>query len=106
WRRAFGTPDYRGSGLIRRLDRWVARLIGYDRARPDYAMLIAIPERLAAHAAQLRARAEAYHAALETLKAEKRSAAGLDPVEQAAAAADAALAEADRALAEAEAALA
>ncbi|MBD8890391.1 hypothetical protein [Roseibium litorale] len=50
WKRGFGTPEYASTGLIRSLDRWVARLIGFEGARANYAMLTRIPEKLAAHA--------------------------------------------------------
>ena len=59
WRRGHGTPAYRGSGLVRMGDRWVARLIRFDNARANYYMLNEIPKRLGEHAASMRARAEA-----------------------------------------------
>jgi hypothetical protein len=54
WRRRFGTPQYAGGALTRRLDRMVARFIGYDSARPNYAALIEIPLRLKGHASAKR----------------------------------------------------
>lgn len=59
WQRGFGTPDYHASGLIRMLDRWVARLVRFDDARPNYAMLCEIPERLEAYATDREAEAVA-----------------------------------------------
>ncbi|MES0882729.1 hypothetical protein [Roseibium sp. SCP14] len=50
WQRGFGTPDYGFRGLVRSLDTWVARLIRYQDARANYAMLTGIPERMARHA--------------------------------------------------------
>ncbi|MEM9633260.1 MAG: hypothetical protein AAGA50_18160 [Pseudomonadota bacterium] len=50
WQRDFGTPDYGFRGLVRSLDTWVARLIRYQDARANYAMLTGIPERMARHA--------------------------------------------------------
>ena len=41
--RKFGTPDYQQRGMTRRLDRWVAKLIGYDRARRSYDFLTGVP---------------------------------------------------------------
>jgi uncharacterized membrane protein YgcG len=41
--RKFGTPDYTETGMERSLDRWVARLIGYERARTGYAFLTTTP---------------------------------------------------------------
>jgi chromosome segregation ATPase len=57
WERGFGTSAYASRGLIRMLDRWVARIIRYDDARPNYAMLVQIPERLDAYAADREAEA-------------------------------------------------
>src|SRR5215203_244122 len=50
WRRKFGTADYRAGFLARYFDRKVARLVGYDKARANYAMLNEIPIRLREHA--------------------------------------------------------
>ena len=55
WRRKFGTPEYRAKGLVRYLDRKVARLIEFDGARRNYAVLIELPARLREHAERLRA---------------------------------------------------
>jgi hypothetical protein len=55
WRRRFGTPEYRGKGLARYLDRRVATLIAFDGARRNYAVLIELPTRLQEHAERLRA---------------------------------------------------
>ena len=55
WRRKFGTPEYRATGLVRFLDRKVARLIEFDEARRNYAVLIELPARLREHADRLRA---------------------------------------------------
>ncbi len=55
WRRKFGTPDYRARGLTRYLDRKVARLIEFDGARRNYAVLTELPVRLREHADRLRA---------------------------------------------------
>ncbi|WP_430511793.1 hypothetical protein [Pannonibacter phragmitetus] len=52
WQRGFGTTGYNHSGLVRSLDRWVASLIRFETARPNYAMLTEIPVRLTAHAAR------------------------------------------------------
>ena len=55
WRRKFGTPEYRSKGLVRSLDRKVARLIEFDGARRNYAVLVELPVRLREHADRLRA---------------------------------------------------
>ncbi len=50
WKRGYGTSAYKAGRLARMGDRWVARLIDYQHARPNYAMLIDIPKRLDEHA--------------------------------------------------------
>ena len=55
WRRGYGTPEYRATGLVRYLDRKVARLIEFDGARRNYAVLTELPVRLREHADRLRA---------------------------------------------------
>jgi hypothetical protein len=77
WRRKYGTSGYSANFLARLLDRRVARLCSYDKARPNYWMLQEIPVRLRAHAE--RVRAAATHE-FETLKAIEREAADRDGV--------------------------
>jgi chromosome segregation ATPase len=79
WDRKYGTSDYRNSGLIRTLDGWVARLIGYQDARANFAILTAIPERLSAHAERLKQMAHTEQLALEAMEADAiRALAGAD----------------------------
>ena len=59
WQRGFATSAYGSSGVVRMLDRWVAGLIRYDDARPNYAMLVEIPTRLDAYAGEREAEARA-----------------------------------------------
>lgn len=59
WRRRYGTPAYDKVGFVKRMDGFVARHIGYERARANYHTLMALPDRLAEHAERLRARADA-----------------------------------------------
>ncbi len=66
WARRFRTPEYEGSGLIRSLDNWVAKLCGYDAARLNYARLTELPDRLGEHLDLVR---EEREAALDTLEA-------------------------------------
>lgn len=68
WQRGFATPNYRYGAFTRWLDRKVARLIGYDRARANYAMLQEIPRRLQQHAERCRAAAQAEAERLEALE--------------------------------------
>ena len=85
WRRGFGTAGYRASGLTRFLDRWVANLIGYQEARPGYALLTEIPLRLRAHADRVSAEADAAAAAVEAAEAKAlAAAAGEDIADRAA----------------------
>ena len=58
WDRGYGTGAYKAGTLTRMLDDWVARLVRFADARPNYAMLIAIPERLREHAEKLAADAD------------------------------------------------
>lgn len=58
WQRGWGTSRYRGGTVARFFDGKVADLIDYDKARPNYAMLLEIPKRLAEHAERQRAIAE------------------------------------------------
>lgn len=77
WKRHFGTPDYRSRGLIRALDGWVARLIRYQDARPNYHMLLDLPRRLGEHAERARAAAVAETEALEAFEDAEREKAGI-----------------------------
>lgn len=65
WERGYGTKNYRANNLIRALDGWVARLVDYYNARPNFAMLNEIPMRLREHAERLKAAAEAASDGLE-----------------------------------------
>ena len=56
WRRGFGTPRYTSTGLVRNLDRMVARHVGYADASRNYTMLTELPIRLREHADRLRGR--------------------------------------------------
>ncbi|MEW4490163.1 hypothetical protein AB1L42_18910 [Thalassoglobus sp. JC818] len=58
WRRNYGTPEYSAGTFTRFLDNWVARLIKFPRARPNFAMLHEIPKRLKVHAREVRSKAD------------------------------------------------
>lgn len=45
--RGYGTAAYRGEGFAKRMDRWVAKLIDYPRARSSYEFLRVTPELMA-----------------------------------------------------------
>ena len=59
WKRGYGTARYRAFPLFRWLDGMVARLCGYAAARPNYAMLLEVPERLNGHVEMVREKSEA-----------------------------------------------
>ena len=65
WARKFGTASYAGRGIVRILDRWVARLVDYERARLNLHNLNEIPRRLGSHAERLRADLAAAQAELD-----------------------------------------
>ncbi len=92
WKRGYGTQDYHGRGLIRMLDAWVARLVRYHDARPNYYMLLEIPERLGEHVTRTREAAEEEAGRLTAFEAEKRGQAGILEIDEKADADEAALA--------------
>jgi hypothetical protein len=99
WRRGFGTPAYRTFSLARFLDGRVARLIGYQEARPNYFMLNEIPLRLREHAERLGEEAEAEAEKLAAIERRALEADGILPLEAALAEAENRAAEAERHLA-------
>ncbi|MDB5615602.1 MAG: hypothetical protein JWQ22_3255 [Devosia sp.] len=50
WEAGYGTASYRANNFIRFLDGKVADLVGFAKARPNFAMLNEIPLRLREHA--------------------------------------------------------
>jgi hypothetical protein len=68
WQRGYGTSEYSANPLIRFLDGWVARLIRYHDARPNYSMLLEIPARLREHAKGVRSIADKEFAALKSIE--------------------------------------
>lgn len=71
WSRGYATSAYEAGNLARLLDGWVARLVRYQDARPNYARLTEIPRRLREHANR---RAAAAVDAMERLKAMEKAA--------------------------------
>ncbi len=53
WRRDYGGKEYRPNALIRMADDWVAKLVRYNEARANYAILTEIPVRLKEHVSRL-----------------------------------------------------
>lgn len=70
WKRRYLTPDYSGSGIIRMLDGWVAKLIKYPDARSNYFLLTELPLRLRQHAERQVQIATAELAKIHALEAE------------------------------------
>jgi hypothetical protein len=68
WKRNYGTADYSANAVVRFFDSCVAKLCHYQDARPNYAMLLAIPTRLREHASQRRAAADQEFEALTALE--------------------------------------
>ncbi len=101
WRRGFGTAAYRGGGIVRALDGWVARVARYEPARRAFALLDELPRRLADHAERMGEEAQARAAELAAF--ERAGGAAAEPPARAAYdAAEAALHAAHHALAKAE----
>lgn len=82
WARGYGTSSYSAWPLTRWLDAGVARLCGYEAARRDYALLIEIPERLAEHAAAMRAGFDSEVESLRALEAAAAAAADVPGLAQ------------------------
>lgn len=102
WERGYLTPDYKAGNIARMLDAWVARLVRYADARPNYAMLNEIPTRLREHADRLAQDAYDAQAAVTALEVKAFDAAGGRPAREALEAAQARIAEIDQKRLEAE----
>ncbi|MGE5153181.1 MAG: hypothetical protein ACM3ST_04125 [Bdellovibrio bacteriovorus] len=83
WGRDYGLPSYKAAGLIRLLDGWVARLIGFADVRANYSRLNEIPQRLREHAQGLGSRAEVEFQALKSLDEAARETDGIPALEAA-----------------------
>ncbi|HAJ47984.1 MAG TPA: hypothetical protein DCL54_15535 [Alphaproteobacteria bacterium] len=105
WRRGFGTQAYSGGGIVRMLDTWCARLVDYQRFRPDFAMLQEIPVRLRDHARTKEKESEVERSRLEAIERQALVADGVEPLEKSLAQANGRLAAADTALHTAQATL-
>lgn len=98
WNRKFGTTAYRVNAFSRYMDRLVARVVGYDKARANYALLNEIPNRLREHARRV---ADDLRQARDRLTALERAAlvaAGIEDAEARMAEAQVRLDEAERTL--------
>ncbi|MFM9863462.1 MAG: hypothetical protein ACKVRO_07635, partial [Micropepsaceae bacterium] len=106
WKRKFATGDYKAGNFARFFDRWVARLVGYDTARPNYTHLNEIPLRLREHANELVKRVEAEDRKLEEIERAALMDAGILALETKLSTAQAELKAATEALSKAQASLA
>lgn len=82
WESGYGTKSYRANNLVTMLDRWVAGLVGYPEARPNFAMLNEIPLRLREHAERQQQKAEAAMAEVLALEEAAVDAAGGKPIRE------------------------
>ncbi len=105
WSRGFGTSQYRSGFFVRFFDEKIARLIGFQGARANYAMLNEIPVRLRAHEERCRAELDAERQKLEGIEKASLTAAGAGALEDQLNGAQVALVEADQRLKAADAAL-
>ncbi|HSH42269.1 MAG TPA: hypothetical protein VK973_09130, partial [Arenicellales bacterium] len=69
--------------LTRFLDGWVARLCDYQDARPNYSMLLDIPERLQEHADAVGAAADQEFEMLKSMEEDAAQAGGVLPLREA-----------------------
>ncbi|RTZ95762.1 MAG: hypothetical protein DSY90_12680, partial [Deltaproteobacteria bacterium] len=83
WNRHYQTPDYDGGWLTRSLDAWIARIVHYDENRPNYHMLILLPDRLKAHADTLKHKTVLLQEALAKKQAAAEQAGGVDKLREA-----------------------
>lgn len=83
WESGYETRNYRANNLIRWVDSMVARMTGYQQARPNFAMLNDIPMRLREHTDRQMKLAEEAEARLDVLESKAIAKAGGGPVKQA-----------------------
>lgn len=80
WRKKFGTADDRSGPFVRFFDRRVARLVGYDKARANYALLNEIPQRLREHAARMKSEIANARERLKAFEQEALVQGGIEPL--------------------------
>lgn len=102
WETGYGTSAYKANNFVRYLDGLVANLVGYHKARPNYAMLNDIPQRLREHAERQEANAEVAEGELVAMADKAADAAGGKPLREGRDKAEADLAGIDAAILEAE----
>ncbi|MEL6413764.1 MAG: hypothetical protein AAFQ15_02345 [Pseudomonadota bacterium] len=77
WERGFGTTQYKGGGLFKMLDGWVAKLCKYEGARQNFARLNDITDWLGDHAQDTLAAAELAKTNLEAAERQAIEDAGI-----------------------------
>ncbi|SFV36629.1 hypothetical protein SAMN05216456_2621 [Devosia crocina] len=102
WESGYGTSSYKANNLVRYLDGLVANLVGFHNARPNYAMLNDLPQRLREHAERQETNAQAAEAELIALAEKAADAAGATPLREAREKAEADVAGIDAAILQAE----
>jgi hypothetical protein len=83
WEAGYGTASYRANNFTRYLDGLVANLVGFHKARPNFAMLNEIPLRLREHAERQIENAKAAEAELDALETAAIDNAGGKPMREA-----------------------
>jgi len=83
WEAGYGTASYRANNLIRFLDSKVADLVGFAKARPNFAMLNEIPLRLREHAERQMENAARAEEAVDALETQAIDSAGGKPMREA-----------------------
>ncbi len=83
WEAGYGTASYRANNLIRYFDGLVANLVGFQKARPNFAMLNEIPLRLREHAERQIENAKAAEAEVDALEMAAIDNAGGKPIREA-----------------------
>jgi len=80
--RGYGTASYKKKGMGKRLDRWVAKLVNYDRSRRSYDFLLVTPELMAAEVTRRREQFNVLMEKIEAIEAEISAEVGLTEVLQ------------------------
>ncbi len=81
WHRKFGTAAYRANPFTRYMDRLVGSVVGYDKARLNYAVLNEIPERLRDHSRRIIERLREERSSLKALERKALVDAGFEAAE-------------------------
>jgi len=80
WDAGYGTKNYKANNLVRWLDNFVAKLVDYQEARPNFSMLNEIPLRLREHAQRQAQAAEIVDEELDLLETQAIEKAGGGPI--------------------------